>query len=393
MLKVENKGRAQIKSRNKIRIFNYILENQPVSRTEISKNLQISTPSVTRIIESLIQGNFIKEVGSVETRVGRKPVKLEINKSACYSIGISITKSKIYIALVNLGREVVYNSSRELKIKDGEQLLSVIENIILETIVLNSIEKSKILGVGIASRGIVDYEKGVIDNWNHEEKICNIKVKEYLEGKFGFLVKVDNNINTILFGEYWFDNKLEGDKKQNLICVYCGEGIGGSIIINGQLLRGQNNLAGRMAHIIVEDNGRKCSCGNKGCLEPYASIQGIERSYRENKKTNEITNIKDICENANNNDVESIKTLNDAIDKVAIAITNSMVLLNPEIVMIIGDIFDNYHNALDYLKSEVNRRSFNKKLTEVIWKRKIKNEFMIEVSATALIYDEVLSLD
>jgi N-acetylglucosamine repressor len=394
MLKIEMQGKAQMKSRNTIKIFNYIRENGPVSRTDLSKTMRISLPSITRITNALINENFIREIGMEESTVGRKPIKLDINKDICYCIGINISKSNIHIALVNLGLEILYQNQQSLKeIKNANDFLAVIDQLLLEVFQLEYIHNIKILGIGVASVGIIDCDNGVIVRWNPKVNIGKIAVKSYLERKYGLLVKVDSKINAILFGHYWYKSKLEDGSKSNFIYLYCGEGVGGSVIVNGQILRGQNNITGKLGHLIVEENGRKCDCGCNGCLQAYASKAAIEDHYCANlDSAGEKIAVEMICQRANYGDENTIKYLNRILDKIAVALTNAIIILNPEVVMVSGEIFYYYQNALEYLKGAVYKKNFARDMNPVVWELKTRDEFMTECSVTALIYEEVFRL-
>ncbi|SHE51847.1 ROK family transcriptional regulator [Alkalibacter saccharofermentans] len=391
MLKLENKGKSQTKSRNKIKVFNYIWEKESVSRTDISKELKISAPSVTRIVNSLIKDKFIKEVGSIKTSVGRSPVKLEVNKNARYIIGISITKSKIHIVLTNLGREILYKETEKLNISKEEDLLRTIESKVDNLLADAKVDSKKILGIGVATTGVVDFDNGIIEVWPPDKSIKNIMVKQYLESKYKIFVRVDNNINVLLFGEYWFKDHLNGERVEDLVCVFCGEGVGSSILINGQIIRGYNNNAGEIAHMKIEQNGKLCTCGQNGCLEAYISIPSMENDY--NRLTLKADSFEEICLKANQDDKIAKKILHEALSKLAIAISNINVLINPEMLIVSGDIFEYFEEAMEYLKSEAEKNNFNVKLNELKWSKKPRREFMIEFNATALIYEEILKID
>jgi N-acetylglucosamine repressor len=394
MLKIEVQGKAQMKSRNTIKIFNYIRENGPISRTDLSKTMKISLPSITRITNSLIKENFIREIGIEDSSVGRKPIKLDINRDMCYSIGIHISKSNIHIALVNLGLEVLYRNRKSLKeVTSADDFLIIIDQLLAEVFQLENIHNIKILGIGIASVGIIDYENGVIVRWNPKAAIGKIEIKKYLENKYGLLVRVDSKINAILFGHYWYKSKMENGSKSNLIYLYCDEGVGGSVIVNGQILRGQNNITGKFGHILVEENGRKCDCGCYGCLQAYASTAAIEDNYRGDLDGPGLKiDVATICQRANDGDEHAIDYLKLILDKISIALTNVIIILNPEVVMVSGEIFYHYKKALEYLKGEVYKKNFARDMNPVVWEMKTRDEFMTECSVTALIYDEVFNL-
>jgi predicted NBD/HSP70 family sugar kinase len=397
MFKIEYKGKSQIKSRNRIKIYSFILKNGPVSRTDVEKNLGISAPSVSRIVESLKKEKLIREIGKEETSVGRKPIKLEANKDASYVVGISITKTKIYICITNLGAEIIYrNINRIDEIESEQDLLNVIDRLIISSLNITGIDKELILGIGIASRGIVDYDTGTILRcyFNYyKEPIRDIKVKDFLQSRYNCEVIIDNNINVELFGNFFLSNNIKDNKKNNILYIYMGEGIGGSIICNDELVRGKNNIAGRISHMTVVPNGILCNCGGKGHLEAYVSKSAIEKQYLEVKNDEKEINIFEICKLANNKDEVCIDIIEGALEKLAYAISNLQIIISPDTIILAGEIFDYYDEALEKLNEKLQNIIFDKKLYEVNFIVRPKKDIMFDHSATALIMNKMFTIE
>ncbi|GMQ59109.1 ROK family transcriptional regulator [Vallitalea sediminicola] len=389
MFKIEKKGKSQMKSINKIKIFKMILKDGPISRTDIEKTLKLSAPSVSRIVESLIKEDLVKEVGKEDTYVGRKPISLIVNKNASYIIGINISKSNIYICITNLMSEIIYKDTLSItSIDEADILLEELDKLIMTAINNAQISKDKLLGIGVASRGILDYESGTI--LKLKKGIVDVPIKIFLEERYDCVIIVENNTNTDLIGEYLINNKLSSSKK-SLIYIYLGEGVGGSIICNNQLVRGKNNLAGKIGHMIIQPDGEECYCGKKGHLEAYCSKAAIENTYKYKKSVTDVQ-LTDICKMANANDEVCVEIINNALKKIAIAVSNLLVVINPDVIVISGEIFDYYDDALNILKNNVKELSFDTKLNEIDWVIRSKEKLMIEHSATALIMDKVFNV-
>ncbi|WP_193774313.1 ROK family transcriptional regulator [Vallitalea guaymasensis] len=389
MFKIEKKGKSQMKSINKIKIFKMILKDGPISRTDIEKTLKLSAPSVSRIVESLIKEDLVMEVGKEDTYVGRKPISLIVNKNASYIIGINISKSSIYICITNLKSEIIYKDTLSIvAINNADVLLEELDKLITASINNAQISKDKLLGIGVASRGILDYKSGTI--LKLKKGIEDVDIKRFLEERYNCVIMVENNTNTDLIGEYLINNKLSNNKK-SLIYIYLGEGVGGSIICNNQLVRGKNNLAGKIGHMIIQPDGEECYCGKKGHLEAYCSKGAIEKAYRD-KKDDKNASLTDICKMANVKDEICVDIINNALNKIAIAVSNLLVVINPDVVVLSGEIFDYYEDALSILKNLVKDLAFDIKLNDIDWVIRSKEKMMIEYSATALIMDKVFNV-
>ena len=390
MIKVEKKGKSQAKSRNRVRVFNYIWEKQNVTRMQISSSLKISAPSVTRIIEDLISQGYVKEVGAKDVAMGRKPIRLSIVDSALYSIGISLSKTYLNIVLVNLGRKMVYHKRYTVNIKDMQELCLMMKHAIDNLLNETNIELDKIAGIGIGTTGVVDTQRGVLEVYESKVKIFDIPIKEYLYKIYKLKVILDNNINVLLLGEYWYSehNNIQG--RQNIALIYCSDGIGSSYLIDGNINRGHNGFAGKIGHMTVQQEGRRCLCGNKGCLEAYTSRFSIEERFFE--KTSEQKTLVEICELANDRHKEAEAVICSALDYIAVAVNNINLTLNPEELIFAGEIFEYYSNALDYTRLKVESHSFHRKLNEVKWRLKKKMVNQIEIDATAMVISQLFDI-
>jgi predicted NBD/HSP70 family sugar kinase len=396
MFKIENKGKAQIKSRNRIKVFNFILQNGPVSRTELEKQLGISAPSISRIVEMLKNEKYVKEIGKEDTSVGRKPIKLVVNKDARYIVGISITKTSIYLSITNLGSDIIYNNRKPLcEIETGMDLLIDINNYIEDSLKITDITKDMILGIGVASRGVIDYSTGTILRCyfnDYKEPINNIEVKKFLKNLYSCDVIVDNNINVDLFGDFFLTNNTMDNSKKNYLYVYMGEGVGGSVICNNEIVRGNNNIGGRIGHMIVEPEGKTCNCGQKGHLEAYVSKSAIKQQYTNATKEKDV-DIVEICHKANKGDEICTDIIDNVLEKLSIAIANIQLIISPHTIILAGEIFDHYEKALEILNNKINDYIFDKKLNEVNWIIKPKKDIMFAYSATALIMDKMFNIE
>jgi glucokinase len=149
----------------------------------------------------------------------------------------------------------------------------------VETAVIELVEEFKsghdIEAVGIGFAGFIDEKRSRVLlapnlGWTDEP------LRMAIEGKVGLPVIVENDANAAAWGEYRFG----GDIPQDMVCVTVGTGIGGGLIIGGQLYRGAHGVAAEFGHLNVEPGGRLCGCGNRGCWEQYASGNALVREAR-----------------------------------------------------------------------------------------------------------------
>lgn len=158
----------------------------------------------------------------------------------------------------------------------------------------NKVNIEDLAGIGIGSPGIVDSYNGTVYgayNLNWKEKT---NVKYYFKKNLDLRVEIDNDANVATLGEQM---KGSGNKQSNLVFITLGTGVGGGLVINGNLVRGNNYSAGEIGHITVDPDGLRCTCGKFGCLETVASATGLVSLAKNNLKENtEYSSLKKLIE-------------------------------------------------------------------------------------------------
>lgn len=218
-----------------------------------------------------------------------------------------------------------------------------------------------IVNIGIGIPGAINSKTGFVD-YSSNLPFRKVNLKEYFENILKREVKVENDANCAALGELLFGI---GKGKENIVLVTVGTGIGSGIIINKKIYSGHNGYAGEIGHHVIVANGRKCTCGNKGCLESYASMSSIEKRANELKKyysdskllSSEI-NGKNIYEFAKKEDKLSKELVNEQLFYLGIGIANIINLLQPEIVIISGAVSAQKEFLLKNLKPEIDKNLY-----------------------------------
>ena len=371
ILTVHQKGKSQIKSKNRVKIFSMILRSGGISRIELGKSLHLSPASVTRAVDELVQAGLVYEEKKEITYIGRRPVLLNIRKNSCYSMGINISRRSLRLCIQNLQDEIIYETKGNIwEIEQGEDLLRVLHRYIGESLEKSGVSVEKIIGVGISIRGIVNRQKGTVIYSQKTQEI--IPLVDSVKQIFECSVLLENNVDMDL--KYVYAKTFP--YTDNLVYIYVDEGIGGGMISGRKMIRGENNLAARFSHLLVEPDGKRCSCGKKGHLEPYLARSEMEKEYK--KKTGESLKLVEICERAKGGDLPAKQVLEFALDKLAAALSQVVVLFNPGVIVLCGDIFESYPDSVEFLNQGVRSRVSIPELVNFDWKvralRKIKPE-------------------
>jgi glucokinase len=224
----------------------------------------------------------------------------------------------------------------------------------------------KSIGVGVA--GQIDDKTGSVLfspnlNWH------DVPLKKMLEKETGLDVYMANDLTAITYGEWKFGS---GKGEDNIICIFAGTGIGSGIVINGSLYTGCSNAAGEIGHITIVSGGRKCTCGNFGCLEAYAGGFGIasiakERAAADNKSFENIINTSSggiggisaetVARAYKAGDKKAVELIKETGLYLSDGVISAVNLLNPCVIILGGGVIDGIPSLFDIVKSEVDRRA------------------------------------
>lgn len=242
------------------------------------------------------------------------------------AIGIDIGGTKIAIALVQQDGLIVKKIEiASLPSSGGEDILSRIAN------ELQGFIDDEVIGIGVGSAGQIGLTGEVLSATATFQNWKGVNIKSWLEKATGHRVKVINDVQAMGLGELHVGQERNS---KNFICVALGTGVGGAIVSEGKLVRGQLGAAGEFGHMILYPGGRSCPCGNKGCFEAHASGVALEAIYQERFK--EIKKGHIIFKEALENDKKACTVIDLYIDSLVIGLTSLVSILNPEKVLLGG---------------------------------------------------------
>ena len=208
----------------------------------------------------------------------------------------------------------------------------------------------QIVGVGIGAPGAVDFESGTVifapnlDGWK------DVPLKKALEKQLSVPVFVENDANIGVLGVHVAELKA---KPKNVVGIFVGTGIGGGFIINGELYNGFNHTAGEIGHMVIDINGPKCGCGNRGCFEAVASrtaiFQRIKAGVKDGEKTLLTEMLGDSLDDMRSGDLRKAirrgdKFVSKVVEQVAecigIGVSNLVNILGPDVVVLGGGVIE-----------------------------------------------------
>lgn len=312
------------KNSNLTSVIREIINHGFISRSDIAKNTSINKATISEICTTLIDKNIIYEAheGSASNQGGRKPIMLAFNFEIGTSISINVSATSIRGILCWLNGVII----EEIEIphinieKDIYQLIK-------QLVKLNPDTPLGIIGATLGIHGqVINNEVIFSPIYDIERNIIN-----NLQSKVNFPIYGENEANLSAIAEYTFAPNTD-----NLVNINIDAGIGAGVIENGVLNNGKTGLVGEIGHNIIVPNGKKCPCGNNGCLEQYSSLKAILNSLKE--IDNSISTVAQIKSSYFTN--KSIKNIIDqSTFYLSIVINNIMTLHECDEIIINAELF------------------------------------------------------
>jgi len=311
--------------------------------SDIAREMDMSVPTITKLISELIQDGYVLDYGKQETNGGRRPNIYGLNPQACYFIGVDIRHFRINIALSNFKGEIMeMNRDIPFYLEHSHQALDLLCSITSDFINNLTIDKDKIANIAINISGRVNSGSGYSYSYFYfDEK----PMAQTIEERLGYPVSVDNDSRAMTYGEFM----CAPDNIKQMLFVNVSWGLGLGMIIDGKLYYGKSGFSGEFGHYLVFDNEILCHCGKKGCLETEASGQAVYRMMKEEiaqgsttclyeKFTQDSVTMEDIVEATLNDDVLAIEIVEKVGATLGKHIAGLINIFNPELVVIGGGL-------------------------------------------------------
>ena len=321
---------------NRTAILEIIRRESPISRTAIADLLEVSLPTVMRIVDELIADGLVKLHGDSEWSGGRRRPLLEFNAEESVVIGIDLGGELFYGAISDLGGKVIEEieltrpgTSSEV---NYQRLLTLIDSLLKSP----KLEGRKIRGIGIGVPGVTDHKEGVV-NWAYSLTWRDFPLRARLSEKYALPLIVDNDMNLAALGELWFG---KGQEARNMILLTVSKGIGAGIIIDRELYRGSTNSSGEIGNMIPGVEALGQNFGDFGALESKASFIGIARMARTYLHLDPDQPVENeaIFAALKKGETWAVQLIDGMIQYLAVAIINLTVSFDPDVIIICGDV-------------------------------------------------------
>jgi glucokinase-like ROK family protein len=325
-----------------------------ISRVQLSQRLGLTRAGMSAIANDLLASKVIREIPGKPANTGRPPITLEINPGRGTVAGIDIGATHQSIIIADCAAHVLEEKEAAHHIQQGPQAgLDQAEAMLVELLGRLSLRIKDLLAIGVGVPGPVVSEAGMVLSPPIMPGWDRFPIRATLEKRWGRPVSLNNDAELGAVGEWAYG---AGRGVDNLAYIKVGTGVGAGLLLNGHIYRGASGSAGEIGHITIDENGRVCTCGNRGCLETLVGGTAIAFQAQEAIRGGQPTQLAEhqphdqitaaqVAAEARRGDLAAQKILSDAGAHLGIAIAGLVNLINPDMIVVgggiaqIGDLF------------------------------------------------------
>ncbi len=402
-----------LKRRNKTLVLSIIHQKSPISRADLTRLTRLSKVTITRLVKELIEEEMVREVGLDVSSGGRRPILLELHPEAGFTIGVEVGLESLCAGISNLKGNILMGVKRKNEVsRTREELVqkikSAVDELLNKSDIRSDIRLDKIKGIGVSIPGLIDAEKGVI-LFGHVVDEKNIPIRDLLKDHFTFPVYVDNDANVGVLGERYIG---VGRDVRNILYIHIKRyaedrmALGCSFVIDGRIYRGASHTSGELG---LRLSGRKDISGIEEKdwnpfrpweIDPPIAEQAVQKIVagtpsllKKMVKDNLGAITTDVVlEAARKNDRVSLDVLQAVAHKLGIRIAFLVNLLNPELVILGGDLVHAEELLLNPVREVVGNFAFEVPAQTVTIKlSELRGEFAGCIGASFLVLSNLFA--
>jgi predicted NBD/HSP70 family sugar kinase len=345
---------------NRARVIQALCDHGPLSRADLARLASVPRATIGGIVQPLVDADLLEEV-ETSTPAGRggKPARpLWFRRTSGISATASLHESACRVALVNARGEVLDEAEAAVDLEPGTNA-DQCTRAVARTLKLILPKTGRVIGVGMAVPGVCDSERGVVVGSVQVPAWTDYPLARELSGLLDLEAFIDNDARCQALGEKWFG---EGRGVSTFASIQTGQGLGVGLVVDGTIFRGEGGLTGELGHTPVAgagpDEGQPCLCGLRGCWETVAGLGWLrsQAAARKLPAANQMTSERLAALVAAGN-AEAADLLQRYAANVATGLATLINLLNPQRLILHGDLATGGPAVLDAVREETKARS------------------------------------
>ncbi len=345
---------------NRLRIIEALYRHPLSSRADLARATQLSRATVSTLVEELVRIGLVEEHvraaapgATAEGGVGRPPVLLSLVSGAAFAIGLDFGHQHIRVALCDLSGEPVVDDYSLAEVDRAPiESLDLAHQLVRDALRSAGVAPDRVLGVGMGVAAPINTATGnleadgILPGWR------GIRPAAEMEARLGIPVALDNDANLGALGEKAFGAARGVD---DLVYIRLSAGIGAGLILEGHPYQGFGGVAGEVGHVVSDPTGPICRCGNRGCLEAVASPVAVAALLE--RSIGEPVTVQRLLELVAGGHRGARRAVAEAGEAVGRAVSMLVNVLNPQLVVVGGDLAQAGQVLLDPISAAIERHS------------------------------------
>jgi predicted NBD/HSP70 family sugar kinase len=346
-----------LRQTNRLRVIETLYRHPGASRVGLMRRTRLSRASISNLVEELRRAGVVEEHDAPDDagprNTGRPPIRLSLVPAAAFTVGLDFGHQHIRVAVCDLSGEPVVDdwSPAEVDFAPTESLDLACE-LVRGALGKAGIEPDRLLGVGMGLAAPINKltgeleADGILPGWH------GIRPAAEMEARLGVPTQLENDANVGALGEKFFGAARGVD---DLIYLRLSAGVGAGLILGGRPYQGFRGVAGEIGHVLSDENGLICRCGNRGCLETVASPVAVAALLA--RSSGQPVSVQRLLELVAAEDRGARRAVADAGEAVGRALAALVNALNPELVVVGGELARAGDVLLDPIRAAIDRHS------------------------------------
>ncbi|MGN0348765.1 MAG: ROK family protein [Roseburia sp.] len=349
-----------------------ILRHKAMSRAELARAMGLTRAASSLIMEELLNQGIVTELAPQSVGRGRSAIPLTLRSDCYYALAVDLARKGCSVALCDMAGNVL--QCRKLPAHDNLVGAMIAE---LKSL-LEAVDREKVLGIGISSPGPLDCANGRILNPPRFECWHGVEISKLLSEALDMPAYLEHDVCAMAM------HQLEMGQSRNFMLVFVDIGIGAAIMSGGKLLGNSMYFTGELGHTTIRFDGRLCECGNRGCLETYASIPALLEGTQ-------FHDWEDLIDHVHNNP-DARKLLDQEAVYLSAGLINLLNLIPVDTIYLAGDICYRYELLAQRLQREISAKALDWSKSDIRIFPAAKNPNVGVLSAAEVVFSKFFTV-
>lgn len=316
-----------------------LLRRNPMSRAQLARDTGLTRAATSLIADELLSEGILTELSPQSSGRGRCAIPLAVCPDRYYALGVFLSRTGCCAGLCDFSGNLIRQQRLELSGDPVDAIVRTLEEL------LETVDRSNVVGIGVSSPGPLDTQQGRILNPPRFDRWHGMEIGPILTQRMGIPTYLEHDACALAL------HQLEQGSSRDFLFLLVNSGVGSGIVSNGRLLGGTGHFTGELGHTTIRFDGRRCECGNRGCLETYAAITNLLEGSR-------FSSWKELIDDADSEDARQL--LDREGEYLAAGVINLMNLIPLDTIYLAGDVGYGADLLARRLKQEISNRALSR---------------------------------